>query len=253
MIAGDFGWRQEDEDNLSIFFSAPEISSTKNATPVISPEEELVRDFHYFGGFTPAHTCMDYEKLINVGIEGIIRKITESKIEALKDDPKGCFPKMYDADLDAEKPYFVMEYFPNGCLNEKTIASWDLDKKIHFYVFLMMEVAFAHTNNIIHRDLKPENIFLDDKLNPKVSDFGICYIDDDGTRNTLIDEAVGSFKFMAPEMEDGRSELVGPQSDVYSVAKIAYWLFSGGKIYNRERHREEQFNLANNSKWAWKN
>lgn len=79
LIAGDFGWREEDDSKLRRFFASSENNPTGNPPPVISPEEELKRNFHCFGGYTSAHTCIDYEKLINIGIEGIIREISESK------------------------------------------------------------------------------------------------------------------------------------------------------------------------------
>lgn len=195
----------------------------------------------------------------NDGQIGVIKRLKNVKrkerfikeVECIKDDPKGFFPKILDIDLNAAKPYFVMEYFPNGCLREEVIASWGLEQKIAFIIRLMLAVGYANLNGVIHRDLKPENILIDDELRPKVSDFGICFLDDSGNRETLTEEAAGSFRFMAPELEDGRSDLVGPQSDVYSVGKIAYWLFSGGNIYNRERHREEQFDLANSIDGHW--
>lgn len=56
---------------------------------------------------------------------------------------------------------------------------------------------------------------------------------------------------MAPELEDGKSDLIGPHSDVYSLGKLAYWLFSGGTLYNRERHRDPDFNLATKTKEHW--
>jgi len=48
---------------------------------------------------------------------------------------------------------------------------------------------------------------------------------------------------MAPELEDGKLNLISDKSDVYSFGKILYWLLSGGKIFSREKHREPQFDL----------
>ncbi|MFI5322988.1 MAG: protein kinase [Thermodesulfobacteriota bacterium] len=105
-------------------------------------------------------------------------------------------------------------------------------------------VAYAHTKGVIHRDLKPDNIFLRTRKGPVVvGDFGICYLEQDGKRITLTDEAVGPRNFIAPELEDGRLELISTKCDVYSLGKILYWLLSGGKIFSREKHREPQFDL----------
>lgn len=82
LIAGDFGWRAQDNNELSRFFPAPEKIPSNPPQQPISPEEELRRDFHCFGGFTSAHTCIDYEKLISVGIAGIIDEISVQRNKA---------------------------------------------------------------------------------------------------------------------------------------------------------------------------
>lgn len=162
------------------------------------------------------------------------------------------FPAIFDANLEAEQPYFVMEHFENGCLSAEMVRNWLLKDKVDFYLALIRAVSFANLRGVVHRDLKPQNILVSKDQKPKVTDFGICYVDQDGERQTLMDEAVGSFKFMAPEMEDGRANDVDQRSDIYSLGKIAYWLFSDGVIYNRERHREEEFDLTKQGSETWR-
>jgi serine/threonine protein kinase len=161
------------------------------------------------------------------------------------------FPKIFDVDLEGERPYVVMEYFEKGCLTEELIRDWSLEEKLQFYLHLILAVAYANNQGVIHRDLKPGNILVTNNNNPRVTDFGICFLDEEGKRETLIDEAIGSFRFMAPEMEDGKVEKIGQQTDIYSLGKIGYWLFAG-KIYNRERHREPQFDLTKEHSEPWR-
>ena len=43
-------------------------------------------------------------------------------------------------------------------------------------------LAYLHeesTLKIVHRDIKPSNILLDEKLQPKISDFGLAKLNDD--------------------------------------------------------------------------
>jgi serine/threonine protein kinase len=108
-------------------------------------------------------------------------------------------------------------------------------------------VAYAHSQNIVHRDLKPENNFLRDDGTPVVGDFGISHVEGGGERFTLTEEAVGPFRYMAPELEDGRTDSVKPSADVYSLGKLLYWMLSG-RTFAREKHREESFNLAKNTR-----
>jgi len=149
--------------------------------------------------------------------------------------------KIIDADLSAPKPYFVSPYCKNGSLAEFEVARLPFEKKITLFKAICEGVAYAHASGIVHRDIKPANIFLADDLQPVVGDFGICYIED-GERHTLLDEAVGAAKFMAPEVENGREEEVSPASDVYSLGKLLYWIISG-RTFGRERHREKEYDV----------
>jgi serine/threonine protein kinase len=67
-------------------------------------------------------------------------------------------------------------------------------------------------------------------------------LEEDGSRLTLTEEAVGPRQFMAPELEDGRIHRVSPESDVYSLGKLLYWLIAG-QVFSREKHREPRWDL----------
>ena len=102
----------------------------------------------------------------------------------------------------------------------------------------------AHAAEIIHRDLKPENILFssDDDDSPVVSDFAICHLLG-MERLTATSEAVGARCFIAPELEGGRTDQIGPYNDIYRIGKLLYYIVSGGRRLPRERHRERDNDL----------
>jgi serine/threonine protein kinase len=152
--------------------------------------------------------------------------------------------EVIEYDLSASKPYFVIEYYRHGSLATLDMKLWPLVRKLHLFQRICMGVAHAHSEGVIHRHLKPENILLRDLDTPVVADFGLCLIDDDATRLTWTMEAVGSRWYIAPELEDGFAKEVSPVVDVYSLGKILYWIISGGKIFAREKHREQEHDLT---------
>lgn len=158
--------------------------------------------------------------------------------------------RVIDQDITAPKPYLVSEYCSGGSLNDIDVNSYTITDRLSMFSKICHAVGYAHSNKprIIHRDLKPKNIFLrEDRRSPVVGDFGICYIEDDGTRITLFDEAVGARRYTAPELEDGRADDVTPAADVYSLGKILYWLMAG-HVFDREKHRENRFDLTQDQK-----
>lgn len=156
--------------------------------------------------------------------------------------------KVYDYDLSGDKPYYVMDYFENGSLEkyrEKRPGAWSFADKIAICVEIASAIAVLQDSQppIIHRDLKPDNIYLtNDGKSVVIGDFGLSY-DEDGARHTLSWEAVGSRFYMHPDFENGGQIEVHSFHDFYSFGKIIYWIFSEGKIFNREAHRTPNFNL----------
>ena len=89
-------------------------------------------------------------------------------------------------------------------------------------------VRVLHRNEIIHQDLKLDNVMLCSDGKVKVIDYGSCRVmslESFETRNS--DEILGTMEFSAPEYRLG--EKGSRQSDLFSIAVIAYKMLSGGK------------------------
>ncbi|HEV7902512.1 MAG TPA: serine/threonine-protein kinase [Pyrinomonadaceae bacterium] len=180
------------------------------------------------------------------------------EIEAIRNLSHENIVRLIDFDLEAKEPYLVSEFCSGGSLSDAQ-SFWQNSPSKAFAIFheVCEGVAYAHDHNIIHRDIKPDNIFLRTNDGPAVvGDFGICYVEDDGSRLTITEEAVGPRQFIAPELEDGRLDKISSKSDTYSLGKLLYWLFSGGKMFSREKHRMLEWDLKgrnDDSALEWNN
>ncbi len=90
---------------------------------------------------------------------------------------------------------------------------------------------YANRNGVIHRDIKPANILLHDGQ-LVVADFGIALAIGiaGGTRLTETGLSVGTPYYMSPEQATG-DQIVGPQSDIYSLGAILYEMLIGEPPY----------------------
>ena len=89
-------------------------------------------------------------------------------------------------------------------------------------------IGFAHEQGILHRDIKPSNILVDSSGNVRVTDFGLAKFSDSGEKSlTRTGAVVGTPTYMSPEQASGRTNVVGPRSDVYSLGTVLYHALTG--------------------------
>lgn len=171
------------------------------------------------------------------------------EVEAVRNLNHENIVRLIDFNLETDKPYLVTEYCTGGSLS-RAYPYWNESpiKALELFEQICVGIVHAHSNGIIHRDIKPDNIFLRGDKGPAViGDFGICYVEENGSRLTILDEAVGPALFIAPELEDGRLDNISNKCDIYSLGKLLYWLLSGGKIFSREKHRDPVWDLKGNN------
>ena len=149
--------------------------------------------------------------------------------------------RVVDADTAPElqgAPFLVMELLSGNDLQKIVAQSGPLPPQEVARVLGQVARALdkAHAMGIVHRDLKPENLFLhqreDGSSVVKILDFGISKLDEiQGTsaqyQLTRTGAVMGTPLYMATEQALGRRELIGPQTDVWSLGLIAIYLLTG--------------------------
>ncbi|GMU61633.1 MAG: hypothetical protein AMXMBFR34_33960 [Myxococcaceae bacterium] len=146
--------------------------------------------------------------------------------------------KVMDAGVSAEGQAFLVMELLEG-LDLKELSQREALAPVRLVLLLLQvldALAAAHGRGIVHRDMKPANVFVTRRRDErgterdfvKLLDFGISKMHGDGTGSglTMTGVAMGTPTYMAPEQFfDARS--VDGRADVYSVAAMAYELFSG--------------------------
>jgi len=151
--------------------------------------------------------------------------------------------QIYDAAVDEELGYIVMEYVPGGTLERYANPAnlLPIDKVVEIAFKCTRALAYAAAAGVTHRDIKPGNILFG--ANPtdiKISDFGLALA---ASAETTQISGIGSPAYMSPEQI--RDEPVDHRTDIYSLGVVMYQLLTGVLPYQATNNFSIIYQITN--------
>ena len=136
--------------------------------------------------------------------------------------------KIFDAVLDGELNYMVMEYVEGETLERYT----EVDHLLPFGTVAEIiykcgnALEYAQRQGVIHRDIKPANILMRSESDIKIADFGAALIENQQISQQMTQvTGIGSPAYMSPEQIQERP--LTHQTDIYSLGVTLYKLLTG--------------------------
>lgn len=202
------------------------------------------------GGFGPV-----YKGLLPNGQELAIKKLSLTSRQGVREftNEVKLLLKLQHKNLvmllgccvEGPEKMLIYEYLPNKSLDyilfdKKKSQSLDWRQRFQIIVGVIRGLLYLHEEapiRIIHRDIKASNILLDDKLNPKISDFGLARLfpGDDTHLNTF--RISGTHGYMAPEY--AMHGYLSVKADVFSFGVLLLEIVSGRKVSDRQLGAEK--------------
>lgn len=234
---------------------------------------------HVKGGMGQVHVAYDQFLKRQVALKELFpratheewtvrRFIVEAEITAQLEHP-GIVP-VHSLGLDMNgNPYYTMKLL-HGITFFEAIKEYhkkrmpsELKRLIRRFVSVCQTIGFAHKKGFIHRDLKPANIMLSENGETLVMDWGIAksFLEENQQLNaspfddvspeedkgelTMAGTIVGTPAFMAPEQAEPGGPNVGPQSDIYSLGGLLFFILSGRVAFQCRTGKETLTRLKN--------
>jgi serine/threonine protein kinase len=95
---------------------------------------------------------------------------------------------------------------------------------------LARAVAYLHARGVVHQDIKPRNVLIDEDGRPRLIDFGLAR-----QRHVWSSDADnpigGTAEYMSPEQALGRTDRLGPCTDIFGLGGLLYHLLTHRPLY----------------------
>jgi len=135
---------------------------------------------------------------------------------------------LYDAGVDGEICFLVMEYVP-GAQTLDAFSKPDKLLSVREVVGIIYKCAkgldYGHRQGIIHRDIKPSNILFTNDRDIRLADFSIARINRSDQTSTQFDGFMGSPLYMSPEQINEWP--ISTNTDIFSLGTVMYELLTG--------------------------
>ncbi|KAG8072085.1 hypothetical protein GUJ93_ZPchr0006g42999 [Zizania palustris] len=225
-----------------------DLSSVYEATNHFSKENKLGE-----GGFGPV-----YRGVLGGGAEIAVKRLSarsrqgvaefRNEVELIAKLQHRNLVRLLGCCVEREENMLIYEYLPNRSLDAflfDSRKSAQLDWKMRHNIILGIArgLLYLHEDSclkVIHRDIKASNVLLDNKMNPKISDFGMAKIfEEQGNEvNSNTSHVVGTYGYMAPEY--AMEGVFSVKSDVFSLGVLMLEILSGqrnGAMYLRDHQQ----------------
>ncbi|MBA2117616.1 serine/threonine protein kinase [Bremerella alba] len=162
-----------------------------------------IKIYHHRGALDESLIASEVEKLVFLSADRYVVQLLE-------------------VGWNAEPPYYVMEYLPNGSLEDllRRGGAMEVEDAINKFKDVVIGLLHAHGKGIFHCDLKPANILLDQDGKARIADFGQSRLSSDQR------PALGTLFFMAPEQADIEAS-PDVRWDVYALGALLYTMLVG--------------------------
>ncbi|CAL0326492.1 unnamed protein product [Lupinus luteus] len=206
------------------------------------------------GGFGPVYkgilsdgTVVAVKQLSSKSKQGNREFINEIGLISALQHPS--LVKLYGFCMEGDQLLLIYEYMENNSLahalfaQEKSQLKLDWSTRQKICIGIARGLAYLHGESrlkIVHRDIKATNVLLDKDLSPKISDFGLAKLNEDGHTH-MTTRVAGTYGYMAPEY--AMHGYLTDKADVYSFGIVALEIVSG-KSNTKSWPKEECFSLV---------
>src|SRR4051794_20653053 len=165
--------------------------------------------------------------------EAVRQRFTREALAAARLSGEPYIVTIFDVGEHAERPFIVMEYLSGGSLEDwiRRDGAQEPGQALEWLEQAAIALDAAHRHGIVHRDVKPANLLLDRNGNVHVADFGIASAAGMDSL-TMTGTVLGTAGYLSPEQAQG--DRATAASDRYSLAVVAFELFSGRRPFENE-------------------